>query len=160
MFYAMATKILAGTSGYSYKGWRGTFYPDDLAHAGTRSGRILVVDDEPLVLRSMERVLRRIGYEVLSCRAPEEALACFESEPQSFDVVVTDYMMPHMTGIQLSERLIATRPDVPILLISGSPAQVDKARARGAGIRRVIAKPVSVNEFRKSLDQVKEEAGS
>ncbi len=120
-------------------------------HAG---GKVLVVDDEELILSSTVRVLRRIGYEPVSCLDPEDALHRFTADPDGFDVVVTDYQMPGMSGLQLSERLRALRPGLPILLVSGSAGRIDRARLESAGVQRVLAKPLSIGEFLSSLDEV------
>jgi CheY-like chemotaxis protein len=78
---------------------------------------ILCVDDEenPLVLRKL--VLQRAGYEVLTAKSGKEALRLTAS--QSVDLVVSDHLMPGMTGAELAQQLKAINPDLPILLISG-----------------------------------------
>jgi CheY-like chemotaxis protein len=114
-------------------------------------GRVLVVDDEALMLSSTSRMLRRIGYEPVSCRAPVEALERFEEAPGAFAVVVTDYKMPGMNGIELSRRLHVVRQDVPILLVSGSVAEFDRSELDLAGIGRALTKPVEIGDFMESL---------
>lgn len=78
---------------------------------------ILCVDDEenPLVLRKL--VLQRAGYEVLTANSGREALRLAAS--QNVDLVLSDHLMPGMTGAELAQQLKAIHPDLPVLLISG-----------------------------------------
>ena len=80
-------------------------------------GRILVVDDEPLVRLGTAEMLRDEGYEVEEADSAEAALALGPFD--RFDCVVTDYLMPGLNGVELARRLQATRPVLPILLLSG-----------------------------------------
>jgi CheY-like chemotaxis protein len=78
---------------------------------------ILCVDDEdnPLVLRKL--VLEKAGYEVLTAHSAEEALQVMDS--QSIDLVVSDHLMPGLTGVELAQAVKARHPKTPIILISG-----------------------------------------
>ncbi|MBC7927171.1 MAG: response regulator [Bryobacteraceae bacterium] len=78
--------------------------------------RLLVVDDNSRGLLARKVVLEEQGYQVTTCCTPEEALALFETSP--FDIVVTDYRMPNINGVELLERLRSIRP-VPVVLMSG-----------------------------------------
>ena len=73
-------------------------------------GRILFVDDEPALVQSVTRIMESLGYEVTSFVAAEEALAAFVADPGAFDVVVTDYTMPQMTGTDIISRVREVRP--------------------------------------------------
>jgi PAS domain S-box-containing protein len=110
-------------------------------------GRVLVIDDEELILNATSRILTRMGYEVIGFSDPDAALAGFEAEPGAFDAIITDFRMPTMNGLQLSERLVEKREDVPILLMSGFTGEIDIERAREIGIRRVASKPLSYAEL-------------
>ena len=110
-------------------------------------GRILVIDDEELVLKATARVLHRMGYEIVSFTEPSQALLEFEASPEAYDAIVTDFRMPEMNGLELSERLVALRQDVPILLTSAFTGEIDKARVEEIGIERVLEKPVSAEEL-------------
>lgn len=86
---------------------------------------VLVVDDDPLMLRMLCVVLRRSGYEVVDAACAAEALRIAEDGVQ-FQLVVTDLMMPGMSGVDLWHRLKSLRPAVPVLLISGgSPTDLE-----------------------------------
>ena len=82
-------------------------------------GAVLIVDDDPPTLRLASRVLARLGHEVLVADSGEEALRIFASNPQPVDLLVTDVLMPGMSGRQLAEALRRLRPDLPILYMSG-----------------------------------------
>ena len=84
------------------------------------NARILVVDDEPSIRQLSTRMLERLGYEVDEAAEAEEALRHIEET--SPDLVLADVMMPGMNGRELRERLLLTRPDLPVVLMSGHPA--------------------------------------
>ena len=81
--------------------------------------KILAVDDEPVVGLSIKFALAPVGYTVDLAASPEEALQRFADGV--YDVVITDFFMPHMTGLQLAEQLRARSSSVRIILLSGSP---------------------------------------
>ena len=81
------------------------------------SGRILLVDDNAMGLAARRSVLEECGHKVVTCGAPHEALELCGK--QRFDVVVTDYKMPKMNGLELIGRLKKQQPGVAVILISG-----------------------------------------
>lgn len=81
--------------------------------------RILVVDDQELVVRVTTLHLEALGYSVLSCLEPKLALAEFEKDPFVFDFLVTDYAMPVMSGLDLAEDVWKLRSDLPIVFMTG-----------------------------------------
>ncbi|PVX70732.1 ATP-binding protein [Paraburkholderia unamae] len=104
---------------------------------------ILLVDDEHTLVELGEEWLAELGYEPVGFASPQAALDAFLSEPQRFDLVLTDQTMPEMSGIELIERLHALRPELPALLVSGyGTALLDEA-ARAAGVHAVLKKPVN-----------------
>jgi len=78
--------------------------------------RILIVDDEPLILDSLFQLVKTAGYDVIATTNPEEALEQFAE--QGADVVLTDIKMPKMSGTDLLERVRAIRPDTPVILMT------------------------------------------
>jgi PAS domain S-box-containing protein len=80
---------------------------------------VLLVEDEDAVRHVLSRQLEQAGYRVHGFSSPAEALLAFTQDPRSFDVVLTDIVMPEMSGTQLASRLSAARPDVPIVFMSG-----------------------------------------
>jgi two-component system cell cycle sensor histidine kinase/response regulator CckA len=82
---------------------------------------ILIVDDEPLVLRFMTYIVRSAGYEVLQADGGEEALAICKSHACCFDLMISDIAMPRMNGRALAECMNRGYPGVPIIFMSGYP---------------------------------------
>ena len=86
---------------------------------GQGRGRVLVVDDDAVVRKLTERMLRRLGYDVVGASDGEEALQAFAKEPDAFDLVVLDVMMPKVKGPAALARMRAIRPALKALLVSG-----------------------------------------
>ncbi|HEY5672293.1 MAG TPA: ATP-binding protein [Malonomonas sp.] len=115
--------------------------------------QILFVDDERDYVIGQQRLLERLGYRVVSTTDSRQALALFQENPYTFDLLITDQTMPHLTGDMLSREILKLRPELPIILCSGSSPEtnlaVTPARARAIGIREVLQKPVD----KEALDQ-------
>jgi PAS domain S-box-containing protein len=109
---------------------------------GRLQGRVLVVDDDDMVASLLEEMLAGWGLETAVIRNPLEAYDWFMRDPSRVDLVLTDYTMPRMTGIDLAQRLTLARPDLPVLLYSGYGTDIDPEHASRAGVCAVIAKPV------------------
>lgn len=99
---------------------------DDQVKMNSGSGRVLLVDDEEMVLEVTERTLCELGYDVVANREPKEALTLFEQNPDSFDLVVSDMTMPKMNGDELVAKLKALRPALPVILCSGYSAAINE----------------------------------
>jgi PAS domain S-box-containing protein len=112
--------------------------------AGGRE-RVLIVDDEQAVARSSARILERFGYRVTFRTDPEEALAVFREQPESFDLVISDLTMPGMSGIDVARAILALRPGFPVILMSGLVDEATLASAQALGVREVLLKPVMPN---------------
>lgn len=100
---------------------------------------LLLVDDEPGILSALRRCLRREPYELLAAESCAEALRLVEAQP--VDLVLSDQMMPGMTGLQLLERVAARRPRAIRMLITGWPESIPEQAIRAVGVRAVITKP-------------------
>jgi len=114
-------------------------------------GRVLLVDDEESVLGFMRQLLEGWGLQVVSVRHPDDALHWMESEPDRFDLVLTDQTMPGMTGTDLAHELTRLRPGLPVLLYSGHSELLRLAPTDAAGILKVLTKPVDPIEMRTAL---------
>jgi signal transduction histidine kinase/DNA-binding response OmpR family regulator len=108
---------------------------------------ILYVDDEESLVYLAVRSLERGGYRVDGFTRVKEALLAFRAKPEDYDVVITDYNMPGMSGMELAEQLMIIRPDAPIALTSGYLRPAEMATARALGIREVIPKPYLIEEL-------------
>ncbi|MDX9972837.1 MAG: PAS domain S-box protein [FCB group bacterium] len=113
----------------------------DLSKALRGTERILLVDDEVSILRTMRVFLISRGYDVKTCSNGMEALELVRAVPHHFDVVVTDQTMPQLTGLQLAKELAIVRPDLPVVLCTGYSDLVDEATARNRGLRAFVTKP-------------------
>ena len=91
--------------------------------------KILLVEDEPPLLQLLEKYLQRLGYDVESHLTSLEALRRFEAAPSSYDLVVADLGMPEMSGDTLLTRMLEIRPDLLILICSGSPFFIENLPA-------------------------------
>lgn len=103
---------------------------------------LLVVDDEPALVALAEDMLAELGYEPVGFNDPRAALAEVQATPGRFDLVLTDEVMPGMSGTVLAGRLLDLRPGLPVLLLSGYGGPQLAARAADAGVRAVLAKPL------------------
>jgi len=103
---------------------------------------ILIVDDEkPLVLLA-EEVLAALGYEPVGLDSSAAALAAVRADPERFDLVLTDEIMPGMTGTELAMAMHEIRPELPIVLMTGHRPPVRAIPREATGIREVIRKPL------------------
>ncbi|MBU0729403.1 MAG: PAS domain-containing protein [Proteobacteria bacterium] len=109
--------------------------------------RILVVDDEETIATLEERILNGLGYQVTSTTSSEKALQIFSSSPHEFDLIITDMTMPAINGAELSGKILALRPDIPILLCTGYSDLIDHEKASTLGISRLLMKPVARKEL-------------
>ena len=105
-------------------------------------GRVLVVDDEEMVVGFMRELLEGWGLEVTAKRAGPDARQVFADDPDRYDLVITDQTMPRMTGLELARELAAIRPGVPVILYTGYADGVMDAHVEAAGVRALLKKPV------------------
>jgi len=113
--------------------------------------RVLLVDDDPNILTVMAEVLSRLGYEPVPYSDGRVALAAFEAAPKSFDAVVTDEVMPGLTGTGLASVMRLQRGDLPIVLASGSRDPMLAQRALAAGVSELLVKPLQFREIAAAL---------
>ena len=110
-------------------------------------GRVLLVDDEELLVTVGREMLESLGYEVEAFTTSEEALDALRSDPGRCDVVVTDQTMPGYTGLELGVRVRAMRPDLPIVLTTGFSTLATAEALEAAGIRECVRKPFSLRDI-------------
>ena len=119
-----------------------------------RKERILLVDDEESVVSTEQRMLERyFDYKVTALTSSVEALEVFRAKPDQFDLVITDMIMPKMTGEMLAKELIAIRPDIPVILCTGYSECIIKDRAREMG-GAVLMKPFDLFEMGVTIRKV------
>ena len=109
--------------------------------------RILLVDDDRVLLAATKEILMRLGYTVEAHNEPQQALAVFRDDPTAWDLVITDRSMPKMSGEELVRELRELRAEVPILMLSGYVSNEDSERLATIGLAGVIGKPVFPEEL-------------
>jgi Ni/Fe-hydrogenase subunit HybB-like protein len=114
--------------------------------------KVLVVDDDPVIGKSFDRVLRWKGYAVITAENGEEALSKLAEE--KYDVVYTDIRMPGMSGLEVAETIKAQRPWTPVVIITGYGSDAAEARAKAAGVASFLRKPLSPEMIEGSVRDV------
>jgi CheY-like chemotaxis protein len=122
--------------------------------ASGKGQHLLYLDDEEALVILTTRILERLGYTVSGFTQAQQALDAFRADPDRFDLAVTDFNMPGASGLDIAKALMAIRPDISVVLISGYVTDDLKDRASRLGIRQVIYKPNSVNELCEAVQQV------
>jgi len=117
-------------------------------------GCALMIDDEAMLVQLGCTQLKRLGYEAVGCTDSRVALDTFRAAPTRFDFVITDSTMPGMTGMTLARELQRLRPDLPVILCSGSHEGLDPERAAARGIAAVLLKPWSPQELAHTIQRV------
>ncbi len=118
--------------------------------------RIVLVDDDAMVLDSTAEALRELGYAVRPHDRPAEALAEIEAAPGSVDLLLTDSSMPRMSGEELIGRVRRVRADLPVILFSGCCDGNPAERARSLGIEAFVMKPLRMEDLARLLRDVLE----
>ncbi len=123
----------------------------------TGSETVLVVDDEAAICKLVSKMMQRYGYTVTWKTDSAEALALFSEQPDGFDLVITDMTMPKMAGDLLTRKILAIRPDMPVILATGYNRLMTDAKAAELGVRAFLAKPfekaILLKTVRRVLDK-------
>ena len=115
--------------------------------AGGEGRHIIYVDDDESIIFLMTRLLQRKGYRVSGYTNPRAAVAAMRADSRQFDLAITDYNMPGMSGLDVARALRDIRADLPIALASGYITETLRAEAPAAGVRELIYKPNTVDEL-------------
>jgi CheY-like chemotaxis protein len=117
-------------------------------------GRVLLVDDEDLILQTMASALKALGLEVVTARDGLEALDRFRQASPRFDAVLMDLTMPRMDGREAFRAMAALDPSIPVVLSSGFTEQDSLHTLSGAGPAGFIQKPYQIRELHGLLQRV------
>jgi CheY-like chemotaxis protein len=126
--------------------------PPDISQLGNE--RILLIDDEEILAEMGKTMLERLGYFVTVRRNSLEALDTFQSQPDQFDLVITDQTMPSMTGIDMARRMLQIRPGMPIILCTGYSSLISEDKAKSYGIKGFAMKPLSKKDIAQLIREV------
>ena len=110
--------------------------------------QVLLVDDDEMVLDAIDTMLEGLGYTVTVQSDPLEALSAIQKAPDAFQVVLTDFTMPKLTGVQLADKIHGVNPDLPIVLMTGKTDLLEHSSMTS------IAKPFRARELASCLNQV------
>ncbi|MCP3914368.1 MAG: PAS domain S-box protein [bacterium] len=119
--------------------------------AATGSGRILVVEDEPLVRAGIQRILSGLGYEVVAAPQPSVAIESLRDSEQEFDLLLTDIIMPGMDGTELAARALSLRPSLRVVYMSGFSGDALSDLGRVESGFAVMEKPFTEQELAQTV---------
>jgi PAS domain S-box-containing protein len=125
--------------------------PDEVLELVRGKERILFVDDEEALVGMGQRMLEALGYHVETRTRSIEALELFTRHSDEFDLVITDYTMPHLTGTDLAREMMRIRPDIPIILCTGFSEMITEEKVKDMGIREFVMKPLAWRELAISI---------
>ncbi len=123
-------------------------------HAKPTGQRILYLDDEDMIVSVMQRYLEQLGYVVDGHTNAALAIEAFCHQPDGYDLVMTDFNMPHMSGLEVARTLLGIRPEICIILMSGYMLPHEVNMAIGMGIKAVIFKPDAMTDIAEKVHQV------
>jgi len=118
------------------------------------SGAILVVDDEEMVLKSCERLLKRLNYRVLTAQNGLKAMEIYREHGNGVDLVMLDMLMPDMSGGVIFDKLKEMNPDIKVLLSSGYSLNEQARNILSRGCRGFIQKPFDIGELSKKIKEI------
>ncbi|MCG6882001.1 MAG: PAS domain S-box protein [Deltaproteobacteria bacterium] len=121
------------------------------------SERILFVDDEESMVNLNRQRLERLGYQVKTTTQPLEALEWFKTDPDQFDVIITDMTMPRMAGDRLAAQVLEIRPHMPVIICTGYSERMSEKKAEALGVRKYIEKPIELRKLASALREVLDE---
>jgi CheY-like chemotaxis protein len=121
------------------------FREEEKMPTGTET--VLYVDDEPMLCEIAGEILKSLGYQVILKTSSVEASDLFAADPKRFDAVITDMSMPQLTGDKLARKILALRPDMPIIMCTGYSEHVSREDAARLGIREFLMKPYTMDQL-------------
>lgn len=118
-------------------------------HLAISPKRVLLVEDEPLVAQTIRMVLSADGHSVQLCDSAEQALSIFDAS--NFDLILTDFKLGGMDGLELAQSIKAICPDKPIILITAFAERISTDTGKVSNIDLLVRKPFSVAELQGAL---------
>jgi PAS domain S-box-containing protein len=121
-----------------------------------KKGDVLLVDDEEIIVNMYKEWLERVGYSVTAETNSIKTLEIFRQQAKSFDIVIADYTMPGLSGIQLAKEIQAIRPGIPFILYTGNIGDVSSKTLKQLGIKKLLIKPVNFTTLNRSIQELLE----
>lgn len=128
-----------------------TVATDQVSDLPTGTERIMVVDDEELIMKMETEILESLGYSVEGFSNSHEALKRYQNNPTEFDLVLTDQTMPKLTGVELSKRILEVKKDARIILLTGFSESVTEKQVKEIGIKQFLMKPLDMTKLAVSI---------
>ena len=116
--------------------------------------RILFIDDEQILGKAVKEGLRNLGYRVVTRTSSIEALDLFRKHPDQFDLVITDIIMPVMSGDRLAQEMLRIRHNIPVILCTGYSEQMTEEKAKELGAQELIMKPMEMRDLAHTIRKV------
>ncbi|OGR10714.1 MAG: hypothetical protein A2097_04450 [Desulfobacula sp. GWF2_41_7] len=113
--------------------------------------RVLLVDDDAMILNMMDKILKQLRYEVTPITKPEKALELFKQHPDQFDLMITDMTMPDMSGLMLAQSILNIRPKMPVIICTGYNDVVNGKTAKDLNVSALLMKPVRLNMLAREI---------
>jgi signal transduction histidine kinase len=137
-------------------------YANTLDHADTEDlegianikRKILLVDDEPLIRVMMQRLIENLGHEVELCQNGDIGLKRILADPNAYDLVISDQMMPVMYGVEMAQRAYKVNAQLPIIIISGNTLAITQKDLENTNIVAVMNKPIQYRELKNHLYKI------
>ena len=127
------------------------------APPSVRSGRVLLVEDDDMVRKMTAAILEKIGYSVIQSETPMEALTFCEKETASIDLLITDVVMPQMSGTELTDKIRKIKPGLKVLFMSGYTENVIVRQGVLKEGIHFVQKPFSMNDFARKVREAMED---
>ena len=123
-------------------------------NSSERYKTILLIDDEEMVVKITEKMLKKIGYKILKANSGYEGLKLFQTYRNQIDLIICDMIMPKMDGLELVHRLREIDPCAKVLLSSGSLIDEDEKDIVMRGFNGLIKKPYKMNDLSEKIEKV------
>lgn len=115
---------------------------------------VLIVDDEATIANLLDEVLKRQGLTTTVCYDSVQALSVFTEQKDDIDLVITDQTMPIITGVELANAMLESKPELPIVICSGYSKDVNETLAKQKGVRAFLGKPIDFNQLNNILSDI------
>jgi len=115
---------------------------------------ILLVDDEEPIMKMEQKILERLGYNVIAKTGSVEALEAFKSNPNKYDLILTDMTMPNMTGIQLAYEIKSIKNEIPIIICTGFSDQINEESFEKLGVQGFVLKPLVIGQLSHKIREI------
>jgi len=113
--------------------------------------RIMFVDDETTLTNIAKLTFTDFGYKINTYNNSEDALAEFQTHPDNYDILITDMTMPNITGDILAKKILAIRPDLPIIICSGYSKNLTSEKVKQIGAKDLVSKPIVMSSLIKKI---------